>query len=129
MTKDNGYSAFLNRNSITDDDVQELMARLPKPVPNTLVDAAFELAPSGIHGLGLFAKRTIFPADLFPVALGSVRLMLARYTNHSDTPNSYGILDDLGGVWCVVNSHIAKGEEITMDYNHNKSLSEGLAKL
>ncbi len=128
MTKDNGYSAFLNRNSITDDDVQELMARLPKPVPNTLVDAAFELAPSGIHGLGLFTKRVIRPCEVFPVTIGPDRLSLARYTNHSDTPNSSGTLDDLGDVWCVVNSHIAKGEEITMDYNHNKSLSEGLAK-
>lgn len=89
--------------------------------------AATEIRPSPIEGKGLFTTRDREPGDV----ISSLFMRKStsptgrtvydqsrecRYTNHADNPNCVIVLDD-DVVKLVACEHIAKGEELTADYN------------
>jgi hypothetical protein len=69
---DLGFSRFLTRAGLTEDDCYEIMRELSPPVPNELVDASFRLGTSLIHGLGMFSVRRVCGGEVFPVCCGGV---------------------------------------------------------
>lgn len=101
--------------------------------------------PSGIHGLGAFARRYIpsgtrvveyigekitkqeslrrceanneyiFALDEQHDIDGSVRHNPARLINHSCSPNCEAVIED-GRVWILTTRPISSGEEITFNY-------------
>ena len=97
------------------------------------------VAPSPIHGRGLFATRPLATGQLIGVYNGSevteddiyvlwieddtgegwtghdgVNEM--RFMNHADAPNA-----EMDGLNCYALHHIARGAEITIDYGWNDS--------
>lgn len=119
---DLGYSDFLTRNGLSEEIIWAMMRELRAPIPNAEVDSVFRLAPSPIHGAGMFATRPVKKGEVFPVCRGAIRYNLARFVNHSDRPNA--ALNFTGGDgWMTVLSDMGKGDEVTMDYNDNKAKS------
>lgn len=117
---DRGFSEFLSKAGLTDEAVWQAMRELPTPVPNPAVDSVFVLAPSPIHGVGMFAARRVSKGEVFPLCRGALRYNLARYVNHSDAPNA--IADYRGdGAEMTVLTDLAEGEEVTMNYADNRS--------
>lgn len=116
---DLGYSAFLANAGLTEDRVQQLMSELPSPIENDAVDDGFRLAPSAIQGFGMLAARPVSSGEIFPVCNGAVRYHLARYVNHSDTPNAVLHFDEFHNGWMTMTSDLDEGEEVTMDYGDN----------
>lgn len=89
---------------------------------STLLNA-LTVAPSMIHGLGLFAKRTYVPHDTiwYESLRGGRRIEdegPLRWTNHSDNPNCMLILCTDEGLQArlVALRTIAMGDEITYNY-------------
>ncbi len=121
---DHGYSDFLKKNNLTEKYVQELMGYLPAPIPNPSVDFTFNKRSSPIHGVGMFALRKINRGEGFLVVKNKKRSNLARFVNHKDLPNLEVYIKGEGELWCKALIDIPKGEEITMDYNNNKTKSE-----
>jgi hypothetical protein len=107
-----------------------------------------EARPSGIHGLGLYAVRSI-PAETLVIEYvgeritkreslrrcesgnpfifsidkeydldGSVEGNLARFINHSCAPNCEA-QDHDGRIWIVALRQIETGEELTYNYNYD----------
>ena len=124
-TNDLGYESFLSKSGLTDERVKQIMRDLPSPVSNDVVDSGFRIAPSPIHGVGMTAVRRVTLGEVFPVCNGSERFNLARYVNHSDTPNAIMHFDDQENGWMTMTGDLDEGDEVTMDYNDNlmKSLS------
>lgn len=81
-----------------------------------LAELGLSLGCSRIHGTGLFANEDIFAGDpIGPMNLRGMRTQLGRYTNHSDTPNSYPYVVS-GGILMVAKANMVAGDEITVDY-------------
>lgn len=112
------YAQFLGRYGLTDPDLWALMERLPQPQPHPLVEHAFCLAPSPIHGTGVFARCEVLPGSQLPACIGTQRTILARYTNHSATPNAR-LRYVAGDAWVEVLTALKPGDELTMDYADN----------
>ena len=95
------------------------------------------VAPSPIHGQGLFAARTLAPGQLIGVYEGpevsedDIYVLWVedeegegwtgydgrnemRFLNHSDTPNA-----EMDGLHCYCRDQIPAGAEITIDYGWN----------
>jgi len=122
-----GYGAFLERNGITEQQVQQLMRELPSASPNEDVDSTFALAPSTqIHGIGVFAGRKIKSDETYLAASKLKRTILARYVNHSDAPNAAMEANGVDQIRLKALRDIAAGEEITTDYNKNMALAMSL---
>jgi hypothetical protein len=85
----------------------------------------FQLAPSPIHGRGVFACANISANELIgPARIDSLRTPLGRYTNHSGAPNAKMALRK-DGIYLVAIKPIGGnlggylGEEITVDYRQS----------
>lgn len=104
---------------MTQDELWAFMNKLPPVVPNEFVDGAFKLGLSPIHGIGMFAIRKINKGESFAVNCYEIRSALARYTNHSNHPNSVIDFDDAEDGWLTASRDIEQGEEVTTDYNDN----------
>ena len=116
---DSGYSQFLLKHGLTEDQMQRLMRDLPEPQPHADVSAGFRRAASPIHGTGMFAVRQMSRGETFPVCCGHERYDLARFVNHSDKPNARLEFDQAGqGIMSLLRDLIA-GEEVLMDYADN----------
>lgn len=126
-TDDLGYSEFLTKNGLSEEIVRRIMRELAAPIPNSDVDSVFVLAPSQIHGVGMFTARNVSRGEVFPMFRGAVRYNLARYVNHSDAPNAVAHFGDDGDGRMTVLIDMAEGEEVTMDYNDNKAKSMAAA--
>lgn len=75
-----------------------------------------EVKPSNIHGLGVFATKTIKKGAKIALArLDNSRTIAGRYTNHSDSPNSEPVIEDNKGFFFSL-EEIKKGSEITVNY-------------
>lgn len=75
-----------------------------------------KLAPSDIHGTGVFADSSFNPDDpVAPMALNGHRTFVGRYLNHSPKPNLSVIKTDNNMV-AVARGTIAEGDELTVDY-------------
>jgi SET domain-containing protein len=79
----------------------------------------FEIAPSTIHGVGVFTRIPIKKGSvLFPVVSETEKKVtpLGSKVNHSYTPNC--VLRKYGDTWCIVaNEDIPVNAELTGDYN------------
>lgn len=79
----------------------------------------FDIAPSTIHGVGVFTRSPVKKGTvLFPVITdGSyVVTRLGSKVNHSYKPNC--VLRRRGNVWFLIaNEDISSNEELTGDYN------------
>lgn len=82
----------------------------------------FQIAPSQIHGRGVFACGDIETGEVIGVArLSGLRTPLGRFTNHSGTPNARMVVG-VDGIDLLALRHIEgnrggqPGEEITVDY-------------
>lgn len=78
----------------------------------------FEVGPSDIAGLGVFATRDFHPGEhLGPARLAQYRTTLGRYVNHSCLPNvKTAIVGD--HVAMVAIKHIKCGDELLSNYVH-----------
>ena len=124
-----GYAAFLDRNGVTEQQVQQLMSELPSVSPDEDIDSVFMLAPSVlIHGTGVSSKRPIKKGETFLAAHKLKRTILARYVNHSDLPNAIMLLDGPNEIKMQAIKDIPAGDEITTDYNHTMALVMSLNK-
>ena len=116
---DFGYNRFLSRYGLTESGVQRIMAELPVPVPNEASDSVFCVQKSTIGGLGSFCQRDVAALEVFPVSAGEVRFNLARYVNHSDSPNATFWMDRNGDGWLTILFDLERGTEVFLNYNDN----------
>jgi hypothetical protein len=71
---------------------------------------------SEIEGKGLFAGKDFIKGDKIALARsGNNRTPAGRYSNHSDSPNSKGIIEGNNGFFLAIKD-IKKGTEITINY-------------
>ena len=90
-----------------------------KPLPECLT-----IGDSGIHGLGIFATRDLYPGtdlgiahiklDGFPQ--GYCRTPLGGFYNHSDDPNCEKYSGDIGEWYIRTKRDVKVGEELTWTY-------------
>jgi hypothetical protein len=78
------------------------------------------LKESTIDGTGTFADRDIKKGERFSVFTENNRTILARYSNHSFTPNTWLVGSD-----AIALENIKEGDEITMNYLDNYIKTNG----
>ena len=118
--KDHGWSAFLKRHNLTEEIIRKLMEQQSPPIEHPDISAAFKVGKSEISGLGMIAVRSVRLGEVFPAGrIGGVRFQLARFVNHSDTPNSVVHYDAHLDSWITTLTDISPGEEMTLDYSDN----------
>lgn len=123
MREREDYAALLAELGIDDEFVQQDMAKFPV-VENE--DPNVFLAPSPIHGTGLFVRclkkgRSVVGAFNY----GRVKTIVGRYANHSPTPNAY--MEKRGGDIVCVAMRDLNNEEVTVNYRDSfavKALQE-----
>jgi len=84
----------------------------------------YEFKESSLHGTGSFASRGIAPNELVSLYYLNIteshprfqRTDFCRLTNHSNKPN-IDIREMNGNFYAIAKKPIAKGDEITIDYN------------
>jgi hypothetical protein len=76
------------------------------------------MAPSRIHGIGVFANRNIKAKEIIaPARRQNKRCVAGRFTNHSHDPNAEFVMTGIDDhVDMVATRQIKSGEEITVDY-------------
>lgn len=110
------YVEMLSEIGFTEDQVQfETNLEIDR-YDIDLHNLGIEVKESNIHGLGMFAERTLFAEDpIGPMNMEGLRTQLGRYVNHSDTPNAYPYFVE-GGILLIAKEDIKAGCEITVDY-------------
>lgn len=90
------------------------------------------VAPSSVHGRGLFATADIAANELIaPARIGGKRTPAGRFTNHSRHPNAEMVVAESGDIFLFAKQVISGckggnvGDEITIDYRHALTLSVG----
>ena len=90
------------------------------------------VAPSNVHGKGLFATADIAANELIaPARIDGKRTPAGRFTNHSRHPNAEMVMADSGDIFLFAKQVISGckggnvGDEITIDYRHALTLSVG----
>lgn len=83
----------------------------------------FYLGRSPIHGVGVFPTRPFHPGKfLFEIIDPETSITsLGRKINHCWKPNTKLVKNHDGSWWLVSFSHIARGEELTVDYRDTPS--------
>lgn len=86
---------------------------------------SFRIAPSGIHGNGIFANRDIHKKHLIGVGIYYFFIMpiitedFGKWINHSYKPNSVVHYNEKNNKYYIAAiKDIVKDEEITINYNH-----------
>ena len=116
------YSQMLSDLGVSDELVQAQSENLDDQIPMPHGSYGFQVAPSEIHGRGVFACSPYEPGDLIGESrIKGMRTPLGRYTNHSGEPNAR--MEWRGANICLVASRTIPGqcggqlgEEITVDY-------------
>lgn len=112
MRERQDFAAMLDEIGIDDAVIQQDMAKFPV-VENE--DPNIYLAPSAIHGTGLFVRhlekgRSILGA----FDHGRTKTIAGRYANHSPTPNAY--MERRGSDIVCVAMRDLHNEEVTLNY-------------
>ena len=113
------YRELIEAVGMTEDQVQAQVhdyrdhAELVEPF-NVFVT----LAPSILHGTGLYATRNFELGNVVGPARTSEggRTIIGRYSNHSANPNAIMEMGDDNSVWMVATRKINAGDEITTHY-------------
>ena len=116
------YSQMLKDLGVSAELVQAQSENLDDQIPMPHGSYGFQVAPSRIHGRGIFACSTYEAGDLIGNArINGMRTPLGRFTNHSGEPNAR--MEWRGSDICLIASRIIPGqcggqlgEEITVDY-------------
>lgn len=121
------YKLALAEMGIPEEQVQREMALMT----NETVDGVnYRLDKSPIHGTGVFVDSGLLPGDVIGVALhNGIRTPLARYVNHSKTPNARNEKFN-DAVVLVATARVAgkragqNGDEVVVDYRQSHSFRE-----
>jgi len=114
------FECFKRICGLRQEQIDQYMEQAGEPL--ALECGSVVLRESPIQGRGLFAARDILKGEFLPVFINRERTQLARYSNHSFTPNM-----ELVGVNAIALTNIPKGDEITMNYLDNfiKTIGNG----
>lgn len=81
--------------------------------------ANVSVAPSVIHGHGLFATQPFYEGETIAPAYIRGLTPAGRYANHAKCPNAQYAIDEKGDIYQVALRNIKIGDEITNDYRRN----------
>ena len=96
-------------------------------IPFPLDDFPVYVAPSPIHGQGLFASASISSGELIaPARLLGKRTPAGRFINHSLCPNA-AMVEGGDQIGVEAARDIAAGEEVTVDYRQALSVNSLIA--
>lgn len=110
------YERFLIEYDLGQDVVDAVLAI---KTDMELARGASYIAPSPMHGSGVFVSRSIAPDEWIASArIDGKRLAAGRYVNHSFTPNAQFVLRDNGDIDLVAISAIDAGHEVFADYRN-----------
>lgn len=120
------YMAFVHESGLCEQQIQRLVHFDNVSQEN---DYFVRRGESKIHGIGLFATCEFSIGEIIcPASDGERRTIADRYTNHSGKPNAY--FERLGsGLLLVAKTHIAEGDEITIDYRQALNASRSALQL
>lgn len=111
------YERFLKSINMDQLEVSQMMASLPDPELPTC-DTIYPIF-SKLQGIGLASKKNYCKGDKVMTLLKSgVRQVGARYSNHSDTPNTEAVIDKKSLV-AIATRNILAGDELTVCYTNN----------
>lgn len=111
------YLAFLDEYGFTEPEIQVITQNPLDQVPMPPQFKSVELAPSNIHGMGIFAARDVREGEwLAPARLNWMRTPAGRYTNHAKHPNCVLVPLPNGDIWLVAGSNVPSGGELTVSY-------------
>jgi hypothetical protein len=109
------YVKFLSDMNVTENDVQEMTNR----PHNQIAHSGLEVLSSGIHGKGIFTRKSIKKGTLIALMKdGGKKTLAGRYCNHSGNPNAEMVVVDEDTIELVALRDICD-EEITTDYRNN----------
>jgi hypothetical protein len=101
-------------------------------IPMPLGSYKMQIAPSRIHGKGVFATGDIAAHELIaPARINDKRTPVGRFTNHSSKPNAVMFKDDKDDIYLFSTQVLSGckggivGDEITIDYRQALTLSMG----
>jgi hypothetical protein len=111
------YQLFLAEYGFTEDYVRRIVEDMRDHAEMPPGFDAFEVRPSPIQGVGLFATRALQPgAVVAPALIGHCRTVAGRRTNHSKSPNCEIRPAQQGRLNMVTAYPVAKDEELTINY-------------
>ena len=121
------FRALLDVMGLTETGIQ---AQVQNTADMTILPDVFDdlvtIAPSKIHGTGLFAKMPFERGEhIAPARLNGFRTIAGRYSNHSALPNAKMELNEFGDVDLIAIRSISAGEEITTHYQHTIQTIQG----
>ena len=121
------YLRTLEILGVTEDQVQLAVMDLSDAVDFLEKDGAgVYFGNSPIHGMGMFATRTLKLGDTICTArVGDCRTPAGRFTNHSATPNTEAILESDTVIYRATET-IYLGSEITLDYRQTRETTHTL---
>ena len=115
------YEKFLLEFNLVDEEVLKISRNMSDHIAfpkNYWV----HMAPSSIHGNGIFTKINRKAWTMIcPARIGSRRTLAGRGMNHQDVPNTVSI-DFEGDIYVIAQRDITAGEELTSDYRLNMRL-------
>ena len=114
------FELYLKETKISEQQLIDWMSYMDKYYYIDIPCKGFYISNSDIHGKGLFATNDMEHNTVVGVAaVGTDRTSLARYANHSKTPNVEFIkIED--NIVAYTLRNISKDEELTVDYRHKK---------
>jgi SET domain-containing protein len=125
----NDYEELLRELNISNEEVIEWMKIADVDNLIEIESSNYHKSKSKIQGIGLFASKDLTKGEYVGiVSLGNKRATLARFTNHSNSPNiefDFFFNKDYPEVKAVAYAlgDIEKNKELVVDYRH-ESLNE-----
>lgn len=124
------FGAVLTESGISAEQAMAETQNEDDQIPFPEGSYSVRVAPSPIHGQGLFATSSLQSGDLIaPALIGGQRTPAGRYTNHSTAPNAVMLPRPNGDVDLIAMAPIEGsrggqlGDEITIDYRTALALS------
>jgi hypothetical protein len=116
------YNDFLVANDLT----EEFVSAISNDASGYVVtDDEVYVAPSTIHGEGVFAKQAFKQGDAICMAqTDGLRTQGGRFTNHAEHPNAIMVKMPDGNLVLMALQDVAKDDEITLDYNQAYEVSD-----
>jgi len=113
LTGKSDYLALLSEVNMTEDDVQDEMQQA---LMTDFIETGVYVAPSIIHGSGLFAGKQFLAGEIICTARkGDKKTIAGRYSNHSPNPNAR--MQNHGQDLLVIAAkNIQENEEIMTNY-------------
>lgn len=119
------YDQFLVANDLT----EEFVSAISNDASGYIItDDDVYVAPSAIHGQGLFAKEPFAQGGVVCIAQAEgLRTQGGRFANHAEEPNALMVRMPDGNLVLMAMQDIEKDAEITLDYNQAYAVSDAAA--